>query len=170
MAFIVEDGNGLEDATSYLSVVDFKAYHDDRGNSYSSFTDPQIQQALVRSTDYIERRWGARFLGRREFEDQALSFPRVRLFDEEGRVVEGIPKRLEQATAEYALRALSITLLPDPEIDATGVKVKESVEKVGPIEFRTEFADTVGRTLLRPYPAADRLLLDYVASPGVIRA
>ena len=51
---------------------------------------------------------------------QPLSFPRLQLFDREGLSVHGIPGRLKFANAEYAVRAVTAALMPDPTIDATG--------------------------------------------------
>lgn len=98
---------------------------------------------------------------------QPLSFPRLNLLDRDGVVVHGIPSKLRQATSEYAVRALSSTLLPDPTIDDTGRAVVEKEEQVGPIKERTRYEDhgSVSQ-LLRPYPAADRLLSEYVLSGG----
>lgn len=166
MAFTVEDGTGLSDANAYISVAEFKAYHDERGNSYeAACKDSTIQQAIIRATDYIEKRWRNRWKGVRESEAQALAFPRVYLFDEDGYVIDGIPAKLKQATAEYAVRAITITLMPDPQIDDTSLRVRRKREKVGPIETETEFAEEAPRDL-RPYPAADRLLIDYVTPAG----
>ena len=97
---------------------------------------------------------------------QVLEFPRSGLTDRAGNLVRGVPLRLQQATAEYALRAKDGTLAPDLEVDASGMILEGSRQKVGPIE--TEKTLVRGQ-LLRPYPAADRLLTEYVHSGGVIR-
>lgn len=96
---------------------------------------------------------------------QPLSFPRQNLFDREGIPVQGIPNRLKFATAEYAVRALSKTLMPDPVIDASGRTVTAKREKIGPIEVQQSFEEGGALSqLIRPYPAADRLLSEYVSS------
>ena len=170
MAFVVEDGTGLSDATSFASVAELKAYLDDRGRDRSSFSDTQIQQALIRASDYIETRWRVRFKGRRLSADQALSFPRIGLYDEEHRLVEGVPERLKRSSIEYAFRALSSELIPDPEVHKSGLRIRGQRTKVGPIEEETEFQQD-DRQLLRAYPAADRLLIGYVvAGTRVVRA
>ena len=105
-------------------------------------------------------------------EPQWLSFPRTDLFDREGLRVLGIPTKLLQATSEYAVRTVAGTKLsPDPAVDATGQIVAGSKVKVGPIETETRFSDagTLAQ-LIRPYPAADRLLAGYILQGGrVIR-
>lgn len=65
MAFIVEDGTGKKGATSYATVAYFRAYMADRGIDVTTVLDPAIQAALIAATDYIDTRWGPRFLGSR---------------------------------------------------------------------------------------------------------
>ena len=105
-------------------------------------------------------------------EPQWLSFPRVDLLDREGLSVLGMPAKLLQAAAEYAVRAVAGTKLsPDPSIDESGQIVTSQRTKIGPIETETRFSD--GGTLaqlIKPYPAADRLLAGYITPAGrVIR-
>lgn len=98
---------------------------------------------------------------------QPLSFPRVWLLDREGLQVRGIPARVKAATAEYAVRARASALMPDPTIDATGRVVASVRQKVGPIETETRYEEGSALShLLRPYPAADRLLSAYVTRVG----
>ena len=105
-------------------------------------------------------------------EPQWLSFPRVDLFDREGLRVLGIPTKLLQATAEYAVRTVAGTKLsPDPIVDTTGQIVTGKSTKIGPIETKTSYSDGCSLAqLIKPYPAADRLLADYLLPGGrVIR-
>lgn len=100
---------------------------------------------------------------------QPLSFPRDGLFDRDGIQVFGMPEKLKQATAEYAVRAraAAATLAPDPTADSLGGTVTRLKEKIGPIETDTEYLPgTVGSGSLPAYPAADRLLRDFVTSGG----
>ena len=102
-------------------------------------------------------------------EPQPLEFPRVYLYDQSGQLVAGIPAKLKQATAEYAVRAVStsITLMPDPTYDDSGKAITRKREKVGPIETDLQFeAGGSASNILRAYPTADRLLSEYVTSGG----
>ncbi len=98
---------------------------------------------------------------------QSLSFPRLGLTDRDGLTVRGIPEKLKQAAYEYTFRALSATLMPDPTHDATGRTVNRIMKKVGPLETETQY-ETGGALSqpIPPYPAADRLLAEYVHSGG----
>lgn len=167
MAFIVEDGTGVAGANAYIPVAYADEYFADRGETTWTGSDTVKQQAIIKATDYIETRWGDSFKGQPEFLDprQPLSFPRAGLYDRAGQPVEGIPDNLKRATAEYALRALSAALMPDPTVNATGV-VTGTREKVGPIETETSYSGFMQNGRLRAYPAADRLLAQYVAGGG----
>ncbi len=101
--------------------------------------------------------------------DQALEFPRANLFDDNGNLITGIPLRLKQASAEYSVRARAAALFVDPAVDDTGRAVTGKFEKVGPIEERTDYEEGSGvSNLLRPYTAADQLLLDYLKVAGAV--
>lgn len=99
---------------------------------------------------------------------QALEFPRALLFGHRGLRITGVPLKVRHATAEYAIRAHAATLFKDPTIDDTGRAVTGKREKVGPIETETKYED--GATLsnlIRPYPAADRLLSEFIKPAGM---
>lgn len=276
MTLRVEDGTGVSGANAYVDTAFVLAYLTDRNreteNSWSTSSTAIQEGAIAQATDFIEQRWGLRFMGRREFRDisaargtltltaqpsaadivtigsvvytfdsgvdigadieetidnlvaavtshadvtpeatlgdtmtvvakakgtpgnsivtttdvtgaswtaatllgggdvllpQALSFPRFQLFDREGLSVLGIPNKLKFATAEYSVRALSSSLIPDPVIDETGRAVFRKRDKVGPLEEERWYEDgaTISH-LIHPYPAADRLLAEYVTSVG----
>jgi hypothetical protein len=168
MAFTVEDGTGVAGANAYIEVAYADAYFTDRGVTAWTGDTSAKQGAIIRATDYIETRWGDRFKGSPEFLDprQPLGFPRHRLYDRAGQLVEGIPENLKKATAEYALRALAGELMPDPVTDASGGMVIGNRQKVGPIETEVTYSANAGVRSLKPYPAADRLLSEYLTGGG----
>ena len=155
MTFLAEDGTGLELATSLVDVAFADSYFLDRGIAAWAGVAGVKESALVRATDYIETRFGHLFFGDKKSTLQALSFPRLNTGLAE------IPIPLKRAVCEYAVRSLSVILLPDPEIHASGQGLERTRERVGPIEEETRFQyQGVGteRIILRPYPAADILL------------
>ena len=200
--FTVEDGTGLAGANSYASVSYANDYHDGRGNTlwtHSSVTDSDKEQALVRATDYIEKRFGHKFRGWKESSTQALQWPRIDAEDNSGYLLPDIPDKLKQAVAEYALRSVSLhELSPDPispvpkqvnlhgqtrDLSSTG-EVSKKTEKVGPIEESTEYRfgdDTVTAAGLATksslvsdynipeYPAADMLLEELLTNVSTRR-
>jgi hypothetical protein len=155
MALIVENGTGLADAESYLSVNQASAYHRLRGNAAWEDLDFEVQeQALRQATAYIDSL--QRYKASRLKPSQALEFPRTGLFDWSGYEVTGVPKRVKDACAELALRAASTSLFTDL---ARGGKVVS--ESVGPIS--TTYADdaptgtvyTVAVELLKPFARSE---------------
>ncbi len=100
---------------------------------------------------------------------QPLCFPRGGLFDRDGRLVQGVPLKLRQAVAEYAVRSLSSALQPDPTADAYGSRVQRTKSRVGSLLREVEYVEGAALQINRPYPAADQLLSEYVTSVGVVR-
>lgn len=161
MAFTPETGTGLATANAYITLAAFKAHHDDRGRVYTGlYTDPVIQAAVVKATDYLDKRFGGRFRGVKGSSIQALAWPRIGAMDNSGYALDGVPRQLALATAEYAWIALGLgTELAPPE--DTG-EVIESTEKVGPIETTTKYA-AIGLTM-PTYPEADMWVNELLTS------
>ena len=159
MAFVVEDGTGIDNSNSYAPVDFADNYFADRNQAEWAGTDVVKQAALIRATDYIELRFSNMFFGEKKTDTQALSFPRI-----SDRFPE-MPVSLQRACCEYALRSLKTILLPDPLIDATGLGLERTRKRVGPIEKETRYQyqgpGTV-RVIIRPYPFADALLKDLI--------
>lgn len=99
---------------------------------------------------------------------QGLLFPRSELRGWDGQLVIGIPWKLKAATAEYAVRSIAAALDPDLTRDASGALVQRKREKVGPIEEETEFAPGGEPRIYQDFPAADRLLQEFLASVGSV--
>lgn len=169
MAFVVEDGTGKNNANSYASVADADAYFADRAVGAWAGDESVKQAALIKATDYLDARFGARFIGEKASAEQALEWPRAGA----GFLDSEVPVKLERACFEYAVRALTAELAPDLKVDASGLSLFAKKKKVGPIE--TEYAaqqSGLGSTpmLIRPYPAADMLLRGLLySSNSVIR-
>lgn len=168
MAFVVEDGTAKADANSYVTIADADSYFADRGNTAWTGADAVKQAALVKATDYIEGRFGQRFIGSKKTTTQALAWPRTGAADFADTA---IPVGLRRACCEYAVRALSAELAPDLKVDASGLTVVATKKKVGPIETDYAVPQTgLGSTpmLFRPYPAADMLLRGLVYSASQV--
>lgn len=168
--FTVETGTGTPGANAYDSVANIDAHHADRGTSdWTNFTTPEKEQAIVRASDYIDKRFGRRFVGVRSTKGQGLEWPRLSAFDQDGFLLSGvdqIPRQLLKACAEYALRAAVCGILaPDPPLPvpkqdpaAMGTRPEQAEtgqltrkrEKVGPLEEDKWFETTsqvIGRNL-----------------------
>jgi len=145
-------------ANSYLDVVGFKAYHDDRGNDYSTYSDAQIGAALIRATDYLDDRFdfiGYKYTGI----DQPTEWPRADAWTSDDFCAEGIPVAVVEATAEYALRSLAAPLAPDPTRGGTGGVIKSISERVeGAVSRSVEYVDGSETYGMPDYPLADAKL------------
>lgn len=131
MSLVVETGDGLSTAESYVSVADADARQTSLGITAWTGTDAVKEAALRRATAFMEQRFRSQWKGTRLYRDQALSWPRY------GATVDGydldstvVPTDVANTCADLAVIALSETL---NEAQTRGV-VRE---KVGPLE--TEF-------------------------------
>jgi hypothetical protein len=177
MAFVVEDGTGLTNATAFVSTAYVDSYLADRGrsteNGWQSQASSAKQAAIIAATDYIEHRFGHRYKGTRANETQALGWPRSYVYDRDGYLLDdtALPAALEKATAEYAIRALGGDLQPDPTFSDTGKAITRLRERVGPIETETQYeAGGSVSQVTRSYPAADNLLRSLLIAEGSYRA
>lgn len=157
MALIVEDGTGLADAESYISVSDADTWHANRGNTaWAAFDTTKKEQLLRTATDYMALYAGA-WVGRRVTATQALDWPRI------GGEAFGfciasdfVPLPVANACALLAIKATaSGGLTPDTK---QAVKRK----KVGPLEV--EYQDYSSAT--KRYRGVDALLGQYLAGGG----
>jgi hypothetical protein len=165
MAFTVETGLGVPGANAYISVADADTHHADRGHTtWTDFTSPEKEVAIVRASDYIDKRFGKMFRGVRVARDQGLEWPRLDAFDDDGFLLTLLPAQLLKAASEYALRAAVCGLLapdpilPVPKQDPTdfgnrpdqGVsgQITRDRTRIGPLEEEKWF-ETSSQTLKR---------------------
>lgn len=154
MALVVQDPvNPITTANAYIDVVAFKAYHDDRGNTYTA-NDTEIEQAIVRATDYIDSRWT--FAGSRVDLEQSTECPRSGVYDPTTSwLLDGYPPELEEACAEYTMLAIAGTLYPTSNIDTSGQSVKKYRRKADVVEKEVEFFSAGSGISYLKYPVAD---------------
>lgn len=165
MAFVPEDGTGLANANSYCTVAFADSYFADRGNVAWAGATPDKQTALVRATDYVETRF--RFKDEPFSETQSLHFPTM---PDDGisdpTIPAPMPPKLLKAVCEYAVRALTAILAPDPTVDDSGQKLSEKTETVGPITEALKYQPGGTTFVFRPYPSADNLLRELTRRTG----
>lgn len=167
MAFTVEDGSIVAGANSLADVAYADTFHADRGDVRWTGDTSAKQAALIRATDWLEKRFAAQFKGQRVDAAQALSWPRLYA------VVHGfelgsdlVPVAIKNAVATYALRALArADIAPDPALGGGSGAVIEKTLKAGPAEITTKFAepgDTPGDEAIPRIPEGDRWLTGYL--------
>ena len=136
MALIVEDGRGLLDADSFITLDYGRTYWTSRGYEFSTCTELQQEAAVRRATHYLSESFRWKGLRRYDRNDshgyQALAWPRYGVYDREGAYVEDdvIPRELMQATAEAAWYEMN-----DPEGLQPAYVAHDRVrmEKAGPV-------------------------------------
>lgn len=160
MAFTVEDGTQISGANAYIALAAWKIHHDDRGRVYTdAYTDAEIQAAIVKASDYLDKRFAKRYRGTKAGTVQGLQWPRNNAIDIDNRTMTGIPDALLKAAAEYAWVSLTLgtELCPVPGDYAGAI----TSEKIGPIT--TKYSEnnrpmvTSGNMIegLPAYPEAD---------------
>lgn len=173
MAFIVEDGSGKVDATSYIDIAFADDYFTDRGNTiWLALSSEDKQVSLIKATDYIDKRFGPEFSGYPDNRDQRLQWPRDGACKRQGWWIQSdeLPNELLWATAEYALQAaIAGELISQEEEEASASpKIGETI-KVGPVTVSERFADNssksrvsgvdvISDSAIPEYPAADLLI------------
>ena len=162
MSFTVEDGTGIAGATSYIALVDARAYALDRDLTLPS-DDTECQQSLVRGFDYVESFRG-QYKGSRTTATQAGQFPRTGIYIDGQLLAAGdIPDELKFAQVEAAVAdTAGVTLLP------TTTKPLVKRKKTGPLE--TEYETSGGRGSASPrMTAIEALLRPLLKSGGAVR-
>jgi hypothetical protein len=170
---VVEDGTGLADADSYISLDDADTYHAGRSSAadWAGLSDPEKEAALRDATDYMVQAYRLDWKGTRLTTTQALDWPRAEVERADYAFSPGnglttisgdyyypsdeVPIEVQRACASLALKASAGELLPD-----LGQRVKR--EKVGPID--TEYADWGSES--PRYPAIDGLLAPFLTNTG----
>lgn len=165
--FLLEDGTGIEDATSYISVV----YSEDYLGSSWAADDTAKQNALMAASEYADARWGTRLQSRPLTTTQGLEFPRYALYDRYGNKVEGVPDDWQKAVCLYAQASVAGTLYPSPS-SSTAKDIKRKKTVVGPVTTEVEYQGLATDATWLKFPLADKFVKQYIyggGQGGVIR-
>jgi len=171
VALVVEDGSGLSNSESYISVADATTYHSVRGNTdWAALASDTVREQLLRkANDYLKAQYRLAWAGARKTTTQALDWPRVwvPVPDLSTRYIgsyypagyfpnDEIPPEVKAAAAILALIANAGPLMPDI---ARTVKS----ESVGPISVT--YADN-GPRQYPLYTLVDNLLVSWLDGQG----
>jgi hypothetical protein len=166
---VEEDGTGLSNANAYVDRGEVDTYQENRGRTdWAALANAVKDAAIIRATQYVDMIYGARFIGTKGSETQALEWPREEAYDVYGNEqAEVVPAKLKEAICELALYAYRVgELLPRPPNQITetlaGVTagtstgyVKKERKRVGPIEKEVEYMTASGTP---GYPSIDKIL------------
>lgn len=99
MAIVVEDGTGLPNANSYVSVAEASAFLTMRAlNAFTGLADDAAREAaLVNATDWLTSAYD--WHGVRKLDTQALAWPR---YGRTRRLPAGVPPQIVRATSRVA--------------------------------------------------------------------
>jgi len=156
--------SGAVDANSYISEADAEVYFTNVGVPavWAAATTAQKQSALIAGTQYLDAKYARRWSGLRATFEQRLAWPRTNVYDSDSFIVEGIPRNVQEATAEAAIRSLNGNLTDD-----TGYIRAESV-KVGEIETSTQYSG--GKSSRPGFTIIDQLLSYFVGGSSFDRS
>lgn len=165
MTLIVEDGSGLANAESYISVADTDDYNTKYvGNAgWTAETDVAVKEAaLRRATQWLDNEYGNKWKGRRINEAMSLDWPRYEVYDRDGYYIDSdaVPNGVREATAEMAIK---IHGGEDPMPDQTDPgTIKSEMVRVGPITEDIEYMG--GKSQSTWFKKIDALLQQLIIS------
>ena len=153
MAVVVEDGSGLSNADTYISVADADTYistYVRNSSTWTSLGTAAKEQALKEGTQSLDLLYGQRFVGYRRNKDQSLAWPRTAGYDTDGYAVDGtvVPSAVENATVELAWRHVNDGGPSTTTGDTTGViadssagtNISSESVSVGSVTSTTQYA------------------------------
>ena len=128
--FIVEDGTGLKNANSYVSVEFADEYFSTRNiANWETYIPENKQKELIKATNYIN--YVFQWKGKKKTQEQSLAFPRTDLVDNDGYKVEGVPEVLKEAVCDATLELINGKSLYHTESENGNV----TSEKIGELAF-----------------------------------
>ncbi len=157
MALIIEDGTGVEDANSFATVAECRAFADARGLDLPT-DDADVEPLLIKAFDYLAS-VEDKFQGTRYFSGQESCFPRESIYLFDVYIGGEIPKNLKNGQNQLAFDAQENELLAGGD----GREVIE--EKTGPLTTKwnpngntaPQYTPTAALAFLEPLfdPASD---------------
>lgn len=167
MAFVAENGLGLADANSLVSVEYADTYFADRMNDvWAKLAIDAKKAALLRATAYVCGQYA--FKGARLTSAQALPFPRKGVTDPDGNPPVGVPECVKIVTCELAVRASTGPLIQDPVVDEGGRPVKMKQLRAGPLHKTIEYAGPGEYIAMSRYPAVDALMCPWLLQNDLV--
>lgn len=159
MALIIEDGSGLSDANTFVSLEDFRLFAQLR-NAGIPEGDPECEALLIKAADFLT--FNFRFKGYPSQTDQRLSFPRSGiLIDGEDFPDNVIPVQLKEAQMFLSIAGMSYDFAAPVVFPVyKRVRVEGAVDVSYPMPSDIGTADTT-----TVFPFVERLLEDFLVAP-----
>ena len=142
--FLVEDGTGLPDSTSYSEVIEADEYLELRPEytEWSALTIVQRENLLMRATSLIDRFFC--WYGQRVVETQALAWPQTGVCDRHGFTVPSniVPQPIKDAAAELAFYIFSNDTATSSVEGGGGGGSTDDIQRVKIDVIEIEFQET----------------------------
>ena len=137
----IEVTAGSATAVAYDTAANADAYFAARGITVWTGDESAKEQALIRGTDYLERRYRGRWVGVKATSIQALAWPRGHISDVDGYAIDAttVPDQVKRANFEAALLVLTGTNL-EPVL-SRGNSIKRKKVKAAVVETETEYLE-----------------------------
>ncbi len=141
MTLLVENGQGVPGADSYLSVSDANSYHASVGNdAWLELSDPEKEIFLRRASRDLDLLYGRHYDSDTLTTTQGLLWPRVSYVNRFGFTVAGLPNPVAEATAELALLETTLDVTgPDPGDGNLKLILKKAGGSKDGVELQKEF-------------------------------
>lgn len=170
MAFVVENGTGLSNATAYVSEADADAYVQEYyvvvPVEWSGITDQGREQHIQIATRWLDATFGGRFQGRKLQATQGLDFPRIWLYDYSRNLIPSdiVPLGIVRATTIVAVESSrGDDLIPN---QADRSELKEKTTKVDVITTTKKWTGGASATPTKVYSLAEDLIREYLLGQG----
>lgn len=153
---VIEDGSGVVDANSYVTVSEYRGYATSRGVTLP-VSDDACEPQLIQAMDYLEiQPWA----GYPTYPDQALAWPRSGVYIYGSEIADdAIPGKIKFAQMQLAMQVNAGVELMPTVVGGSGIKR----EKVGPLE--TEY-DTSNVGMMPYFASVSALLAPYLTGLG----
>lgn len=146
MALIVEDGTGLPNANSFVTVADVTEYIAKYTVSgvntvWDALDTAGKERHIQLATQHLVIKYDGRWKGTISTNTQALPWPRAGACDGENLLIDNnkVPQEVKDASAELVLRILSSgELLPDSTVATAAIQ--STAVRVGPIAKTVVYA------------------------------
>ncbi|MCR9212565.1 MAG: hypothetical protein NXI13_02520 [Proteobacteria bacterium] len=125
MTLITETGDGVDGATSYISLAEADSHFTALAkNTWTSAVSAAREEALTRASLHID---SYDYPGEILSLSQGLKWPRSKAYDSDGRRITGLPHALRTATLELALIFIE---------NSDGLDGRSPIkQKIGPVEL-----------------------------------
>lgn len=166
--FIVENGEGLINSNSYVSIEEATDYYSIRLYSEWDELSLELKQALLISATYfVDEQYN--WAGYRKYDDQSLNFPRTDVYNPRGQLVEDIPNSIKRAVMEAARKMLiksgDTYIIKDLIPDREATPIKSLKEKFDVMEQTVTYmtASDLGVDY-KMFPSIDKIIPNYLLS------